>query len=130
MPLEKPMIYFPDQLEFRDAGMRGHSRIFRLTAPFSYISSRGVVVVPAGFDTDGASIPRVFWSILDPFGPYFKAAVIHDWLYSPHNRRFTRAQSDDIFKEAMYNNGLDWFRREAIYRAVRLGGWRNYKGKP
>jgi hypothetical protein len=30
----------------------------------------------------------------------------------------------------MYNNGLDWIRREAIYRAVRLAGWRSYKGKP
>ena len=78
MLVEKPMIYFPDELQFRDAGMRGASRIFRLTAPFSYISSRGVVTVPAGFDTDGASVPRVFWSVLDPFGPYFKAAVIHD----------------------------------------------------
>jgi hypothetical protein len=124
------MIYFPDQLEFRDAGMRGASRIFRLTAPFSYLSSRGPITVPAGFETDGASIPRVFWSILDPFGPYFKAAVIHDWLYSRHNRRFTRAQSDELFKEAMRNNGLDWLRRELIYSAVRLGGWRNYKGKP
>ena len=124
------IIYFPDQLEFRDAGMRGASRIFRLTAPFSYMFSWGVITVPAGFDTDGASIPRVFWSVLDPFGPYFKAAVIHDWLYSRHNCRFNRAQSDEIFKEAMYNNGLDWVRRGAIYRAVRLAGWRSYKGKP
>jgi hypothetical protein len=124
------MIYFPDELEFRDAGMRGHSRIFRLTAPFSYLSSRGPITVPTGFETDGASIPRVFWSILDPFGPYFKAAVIHDWLYSRHNRRFTRAQSDELFKEAMFNNGLDWIRRELIYSAVRLAGWRNYNGKP
>jgi hypothetical protein len=130
MYLEKPMIYFPYELQFRDAGMRGGSRIFRLTNPFSYISSRGTITVPTGFETDGASIPRVFWSILDPFGPYFKAAVIHDWLYSPHNRRFTRAQADDIFKEAMFNNGLDWLRREAIYRAVQLAGWRSYKGKP
>jgi hypothetical protein len=129
MYLEKPMIYFPEELQFRDAGMRGSSRIFRLKAPFSYISSQGTITVPAGFDTDGASIPRVFWSILDPYGPYFEAAVIHDWLYSPHNRRFNRAQADDIFREAMYNNGLDWLRREAIYRAVRLAGWRSYKGK-
>jgi hypothetical protein len=109
--------------------MRGASRIFRLTAPFSYLSSRGPLTVPAGFETDGASVPRMFWSILDPFGPYFKAAVIHDWLYSPHNRRFTRAQSDELFLEAMRNNGLDWMRRELIYRAVRLGGWRSYRGK-
>lgn len=124
------MIYFPDELQIKDAGILRGSRRFKLIAPFAYMSSCGIITVPAGFVTDGASIPRVFWSILDPFGSYFKAAVIHDFLYSPWNIRFDRAESDQLFKEAMYNSGLDWPTREAIYRAVRLFGWRHFKGKP
>lgn len=119
---------FPDSIDVRDNGLRGDVRTFRLLAPFTYISSRGPITVPYGFTTDGASIPRAFWSILEPFGPWFGPAIIHDFLYSEHNHRFNRKESDDIFKEAMFNAGLDWPRRECIYRAVRLFSSGYFKG--
>jgi hypothetical protein len=121
---------FPDEMQFRDAGMRGGCRLFRLTHFFQYVSSLGTITVPAGFVTDGASIPQAFWSILGPHGEYFPAALIHDYLYSDASTGFfntTRKQSDDIFKEAMFNIGVAWPKREIIYRAVRLFGGRNYK---
>jgi hypothetical protein len=119
---------FPDPIDLRDHGLRGDTRLFRLLSPFTYISSYGIITVPAGFITDGASIPRLFWTALMPFGPYFAAAIIHDYLYSAFNIRFNREQSDLIFKEAMFNLGLDWPRREAIYRAVQIFGGRSFKG--
>ena len=37
--------------------------------------------IPKGFKTDGASIPRIFWSIYPPYkSEYFSACVIHDYL--------------------------------------------------
>lgn len=37
--------------------------------------------IKAGYKTDGASIPRLFWSIYPPFkSEYFSACVIHDFL--------------------------------------------------
>lgn len=122
------MNHFPDELDFRDAGMRGDSHIFRLTAGFRYLSSFGTITVHRGFETDGASIPRAFWNILSPFGPYFKAAVVHDWLYSPFNDIHNREDSDLIFKEAMFNIGVDWLQREIIFRAVRLFGSKSFRG--
>jgi hypothetical protein len=122
------MKLFPDRLLLEDAGTRNGSRLFRLESAFRYRSSFGVITVPPGFITDGASIPRCFWNILAPFGEYFEAAIIHDYLYSPHNRRFTRAQADAIFKEAMFNVGIGWFTRGLIYRAVRLFGGKLFKG--
>lgn len=119
---------FPDELDTRDNGCRGNVQLFKLLAPFTYLSSRGAITVPAGFVTDGASIPQCLWSIVGPTGPYFKAAVIHDYLYSEANTRFTRRKSDALFKEAMFNAGLDWPRREMIYRAVRLFGGKHFKG--
>ena len=120
---------FPDKLHFDDAGMKGSSRCFVLTSDFRYVSSLGTVTVPSGFVTDGASIPKVFWSILSPFGDYFAAAVIHDFLYSKSNQNtFTRLQCDNIFKEAMFNIGVPWYRRDVIYRAVRTFGGAFYKG--
>lgn len=121
------MIHFPDHLHFEDAGMRGGSRLFRLISRFRYHSSFGTITVPRNFETDGASIPRVFWNILSPFGDYFPAAVIHDFLYSPYNTEFDRAEADYIFREAMYHLGVPWFRRDLIYAAVRACGWACFK---
>lgn len=121
------MNYFPDKLHFDDAGMKGSSRCFELTSDFRYLSSKGTITVPAGFITDGASIPRIFWSILSPFGKYFSAAVIHDYLYSVNNTEFNRKESDLIFKEAMFNIGIGWIQRETIFRAVRMFGMFSFK---
>jgi hypothetical protein len=120
--------FFPDKLVFENGGMRGSSRLFVLSKTFRYISSFGIISVPTGFVTDGASIPKMFWSVLGPFGDYFEAAVIHDYLYSAANMKFTRLEADLIFKEAMYNIGVPWFRRDTIYRAVRMFGRRAFKG--
>lgn len=124
------MKVFPDTLRLEDAGLRCGSRVFRLEAPFRYFSAFGLIEVPAGTETDGASVPRAFWPIFDPFGEYFGAAVIHDFLYSPANREFSRGEADEIFKEAMYNVGVPWYRREVIYRAVRLFGGSSFRAKP
>src|SRR5687767_15087853 len=55
-------------------------RNMKLTQPFGYIDSKGQLwQVPAGTETDGASIPRIFWVTHPPFtGKYRRAAVIHD----------------------------------------------------
>lgn len=52
----------------------------QLICPTEY----GNIVVPEGFITDFASIPRFLWSIYPPTGRYQEAAVIHDWLYICH----------------------------------------------
>jgi len=124
---------FPDVAQFSDAGMRGGSRIFRLTAAFRYHSSVGTIVIPKGFHTDGASVPQIFWNIFSPWGSYFSAALVHDYLYSKDSDESfpvsERKDADKIFKEAMYNAGVGWITRETVYRAVRLGGWASYKKK-
>lgn len=120
--------HFPDALKVQDGGIIGGTRVFRLLDRYRYRSSLGTVTVPTGFLTDGASIPRVFWSVLEPFGPWFPAAIIHDFLYTQGNRAYTRLEADVIFKEAMFNLHLDWPRREMIYRAVRAFGAGSYRG--
>lgn len=122
------MDYFPDKIRLEDAGMRGSSRCFKLENSFKYNSSYGLIEVPAGFITDGASIPRLFWSMLSPFGDYFAAAIIHDYLYSSHNDRYSRQHADLIFKEAMFNIGVPWHTRETIFRAVRAFGRFSFVG--
>lgn len=119
---------FPDEAKFTLAHIRNGSRTFRLTSPFRYDSRIGWIEVPVGFLTDGASIPRIFWTIFSPTGSYFEAALIHDYLYSQVSKwHIDRAMADRIFLDAMEDIGVGWLTRKTIYRAVRLGGWKGYK---
>jgi hypothetical protein len=122
--------HFPDVAQFSDAGMRGDCRIFRLVSPFRYNSHEGQIIIPSGFYTDGASVPRIFWNIFSPFGSYFPAALVHDFLYSKDSDDLfpcDRATADEIFLQAMKDAGVGWLTRRTIYRAVRLGGWKGHK---
>jgi hypothetical protein len=40
-----------------------------------------LIVVPQGFLTDGASIPRLLWWLISPFGPLLEGAILHDFAY-------------------------------------------------
>lgn len=82
--------------------------------------------VPAGFVTDFASIPRLGWSILSPYGPYAPAAIVHDYLYWV--QPCTREQADRALLEGMRESEVPIAKRESIYHAVDLAGgfaWRS-----
>jgi hypothetical protein len=78
------------------------------------------VVVPEGFVTDLASIPRVFWQIIRPEGRHAYAAVVHDYLYWTQTR--TRAEADMIFKIALQDSKVSSETVEALHLAVRRFG--------
>jgi hypothetical protein len=100
-----------------------------LLSPLVYTTKRGdTFEVPAGFTSDFASIPKVFWTVVgDPDGPWAPAAVIHDFLY--RTAIVPRAEADAIFREAMEElPGISWLKRWAMWAALRVGGWAAYKG--
>ena len=103
-------------------------RTFRLTAPFEYEGCGIWVCVPAGSLTDFASIPRILHALIDPFGPYAKAAVVHDFMYRTGCR--SRAVADAIFLEGMIKCGVPNWQRQLIYLSVRLFGWMSYQKAP
>ena len=82
--------------------------------------------MPTDFVTDLASIPKLFWNLLPPFGKYTEAAVLHDYLYRTH--LVERVDADDILLEAMTLCRVPQWQRLLIYCAVRLFGgiaWRD-----
>ncbi len=85
------------------------------------------IVVPKGFVTDFASVPRLFWAFIPPDGSYTAAAVVHDYLY--HTQERSRKESDLIFLEAMEVLGVVWWKRKVMYRSVRMFGWIPWKKK-
>ncbi|WP_210249059.1 MULTISPECIES: DUF1353 domain-containing protein [unclassified Bradyrhizobium] len=100
--------------------------MYFLTSPISWHPNSGQdgdlapIEVPAGFVTDFASIPRIFWSIFRPDGDYAHAAVIHDYLYWTQSR--PRNVADQILKRDMQDLRVDRNSVAEIYSAVRTFG--------
>lgn len=84
-------------------------------------NSKDFVLVPKGFQTDFASVPWPASMLIPMSGQYNQAAVLHDYLYWTQTR--SRAEADKIFLEAMEVLGVNPFKRQLMYCAVRLGGW-------
>lgn len=117
----------PLRVEILD-DFRGNRILALLLQSFSYdVGEEGsgeTICVPAGFITDFASIPRLFWRLEPPLGRAGKAAVVHDYLYKTKglDGKYTRARCDAIFREAMGVSGIPWLKRQAMWAAVRAGG--------
>ncbi len=80
------------------------------------------VIVPAGFVTDLASIPRVFWSLLPRDGAYTFPAIVHDYLY--WTQRHSRDTADAVLRYGMDDMKVSSAVTLAIHTAVRVGGGR------
>lgn len=99
--------------------------------------------IPCGDEHDGASVPRLAWTVagITPDGLIRAAALLHDWLYKWRGavplyyaaepmgdwrrtvRVFTRSESDALFRRVMAEAGVGAIRRRIAYLGVRAGGW-------
>jgi Protein of unknown function (DUF1353) len=93
------------------------------------------ITLSVGAESDGASTPKELWMIAPPFGWYWRAGVLHDFLYRYTQR--PKAECDALLLEAMdvllseesgkgFWNEVKRIEREAearsFYEAVTLGG--------
>lgn len=112
--------------------------MYAITKPISWTPTKGEnedtftpITVPAGFVTDFASVPRIFWQFLPRDGRYTYPAIVHDYLYWLQDR--PRETADEIFRLGMKEFRLDPVTINAVYWGVRAGGslaWRkNAKAK-
>jgi hypothetical protein len=104
-----------DATEFRVSTVDG--RTYVLLAAVTYISEAGEkIVIPAGSTSDGASTPRGMWNLLPPFGDYWRACFLHDYLY--RNTTKPKQECDSLLLEAMESCGVFKLERDAIYQGV------------
>jgi Protein of unknown function (DUF1353) len=102
-----------------------------LLKDFPYTDELGKTInVRAGFVTDFASIPRLFWVVLPKWGKYGYAAVIHDWLYwnwsdpkLPHDQQYSQEFADFILLKGMKVSGVRTVKQYLIFKAVRWFGF-------
>lgn len=109
------------------------------------------ITIPSGFRWDGASIPRIFWSIgFKPDGPHRAAALIHNFIYiykgklpknSFHSKSpsgnwteqsgsFSRKDGDRLFGKMIRDSGVHPLRRLIMKIVVILLGWIYWQDGP
>jgi hypothetical protein len=100
---------------------------WKLQDDFMYEDDSVQVTVKSSFITDGASIPKMFWSIIgDPLSnDLLKPAIIHDGLYTL--MQFPRYKCDKLLKEMLLFNGTSKVKANLIYYAVRFFGGSHWK---
>ena len=105
------------------------ARPYKLKESFAYYTnlitgnkSTTLIIVPAGYRTDFASIPRFFHRILPPAGRYGKAAVVHDWLVDESPHTCSHIVAADVFNEAMAVLGVGRIKRSIMVNAVKWFG--------
>lgn len=89
----------------------------------------GNITVPAGFETDLASIPRLLRNLpdLDPDGISRRPAVLHDFLYC--TQPCDRETADRTLQAALIAEGASRVTAWVYYKGVHWGGgdpWAGY----
>ncbi len=118
----------------RLASLDADCRIWALVDPLQYeigaLGSGALIIVPAGFETDGASIPRILHGILPAWGRWSRAAIIHDFLCRAIEQGRPvgvpgwgvvghRREADAIFYEAMLVSEVPRMIARIFWAAVR-----------
>ncbi|MGS0736167.1 DUF1353 domain-containing protein [Pseudomonas sp. GG8] len=120
------MSCFLTTLKTEQVGKWGHTLLDDLVYQDDEL---GLITVPAGFQTDFASIwvlhnavLFVLYALFAGYGNY--AAAVHDRLYA--TGQLTRRQSDAVLYRALRAEGVARWRARLFWAGVRLGGSRQY----
>lgn len=103
-----------------------------LTRPLVYQGERQTFVVPVGFVTDFASVPRILMSLVPPIGTWTRAAVLHDWLCTVGIELglVSSRDADGIFRRVMREEGVNFVLRWLMWVAVRWAAFNNDLRRP
>lgn len=101
---------------------------YKLLEDFTFDNGERVFLIPAGFITDGFSIPLLFKPLQYSTGKGVEIAVVHDYCYSiqrPHD--ITRKNADTIFYKGLICLGMHPLKAKFMYLAVRLFGKKKWR---
>jgi hypothetical protein len=122
------------ELVSKKVGYQDGKTIWELHEMLSWCNGIYSVVVPVGFQCDFASVPRLPVAYLLVGGMGEIAGTIHDYLYREGSqlvdgrvtREPSRSEADYIFYNILGEEGVSWWKRKAMYHAVRVGAGRNW----
>lgn len=121
---------------------------WRLRHALTYIGTDDTIVVPVGFVTDFASVPRSLQWLAPSTGTYTLAAIVHDWLCEhmrdgkaalpapgcqlgdTWDRIVTSRDADGLFRRIMREQGVRPVQRWLLWAGARVGAIRNPHRRP
>jgi hypothetical protein len=111
---------------------RVSDQLWEVVEPLVYRGRRDTFVVPAGFRTDFASVPRVVVWLFPRFGRYTLAAVLHDWLTTEGLRTgvVSSRDADGLFRRVMTEQQVPPVRRWLMWAGVRWSALANPLRRP
>lgn len=113
---------FSEYLDCRWVGVTKGKVMWELLQPLTYTTDDNeIITVPAGFQTDLATTPRILWSWIPPDWKYSKAAVIHDYLIVSGERPWDEANT--IFHHGMRDLGVRGIKDDLMYWSVCFWRW-------
>ncbi|RAZ54579.1 hypothetical protein CHL10074_07090 [Campylobacter hyointestinalis subsp. lawsonii] len=78
------------------------------------------IKIPAGYMTNGADIPRLFWSLFPPNSPeYLSAVVVHDYLCDKAKNKQDYKEADEIFYAMLKSLEVARWKARLFYLACR-----------
>jgi hypothetical protein len=119
---------FITDLEMKEIGEMNGRSVYVLLSALVYFSEMGKrYTVPAGFQSDLASVPRlpVLYGIWGDRA--HREALLHDFLYRKDSDPVVSfGEANGLFLEAMGSRGVKTFIRFPMYAGVALGGIFSY----
>lgn len=98
-------------------------RRYRLEHDMAYKGKDDCWTVPAGSETDYASVPAAVRWLFPQDDDYTQAAILHDW-FCDHGIReglISARDADAVFRRVMRELGVPFARRWVLWTGVRLG---------
>lgn len=105
----------------------GGNLIYALAQELRYRAGDRTYTVPAGYQTDLASIPQQYQQRPPHESPTARPGVLHDYLYTSHEQ--PRHVADRLFRHALRDEGVPLGKRLAMWAAVRAFGGPSYRAR-
>lgn len=132
------LYYYPDFRVRKYNKPNGRFDWYETTEETSVHGAIDDFIVPVGFVTDFASVPRIFQSLIPAHGLAMPASILHDFMYSSNHFKdllgdsAARYYADDLFRRNLLDMGIKKWQVFLMFTAVRIFGakrWRNKGGR-
>lgn len=97
--------------------------LIKTLEPISFSLDGQTITIPAGFISDGASVPRFLWCILDPpiCALTLIPSIIHDFLY--RDQPCYKIKTDWLYFCLLRDNGYALWKCWLVFVGLVLFGW-------
>lgn len=96
--------------------------LWKLSEAFPFEYNEKLYIIPVGFKTDFASVPKPLWSFIPSIGTYCEPSLKHDYFYT--TKLVKRKEADKFFYQDMIRiQPKRKLRAFVMYTAVRIFGW-------